>query len=638
MEGSNYRDLRTTSLVSQKYFYEVSRMTQPVLSVKNLNVSFDLLGELSPAVQNISFDIRPRTTVAVVGESGSGKSVTALSIMRLLPDGSHFGGEVFLNGRSLFPLSETDMRKVRGNEIAMIFQEPMTSLNPTLTAGYQISEALMCHRAMDRHQADAEAIRLLDRVRIPSAKARFGEYPHRMSGGMRQRVMIAMALACKPKLLIADEPTTALDVTVQATILQLLRDLQQEDEMSILFITHDIGVVAEIADETIVMLKGDIVEKGATSSVFTKPVHTYTRNLLSVMPQIGSMAGHMHPMSFATVDIETGLLNPPREITDTVFKGKPILEVNNLVKRYDVRSGLLNKLTGQVHAIDDISFHIRPGETLALVGESGCGKSTTGRCILGLTEPSGGSIQIDGQDILSVNKPARREILRQTQMIFQDPYASLNPRMCVGDSVAEPIVISGNYKSQQIRERVLVLLENVGLSADVYDRYPHEFSGGQRQRLCIARALSLNPKLIVADEAVSALDASIKAQVINLMLDLQEKFKLAFLFISHDMAVVERVSHRVAIMYLGEIVEMGDRACVFGNPQHPYTKRLLASVPRAQPRQQSELRLMPGNSELPSAIRPLSFKAPIRHYRQVSANHQVQEWERESDMNGFFKK
>lgn len=602
-------------------------MTQPILSVKNLNVSFDVLGELSPAVRNISFEIQPRTTVAVVGESGSGKSVTALSIMRLLPDDSHLEGAVSLSGRPLLALSEEDMRRVRGNEIAMIFQEPMTSLNPTLTAGYQISEALMCHRAMDRREAAAEAIRLLDRVRIPSARARFGEYPHRMSGGMRQRVMIAMALACKPKLLIADEPTTALDVTVQAAILQLLRDLQREDEMSILFITHDMGVVAEIADETIVMLQGEIVERGSTSSVFTEPVHPYTRKLLSVMPEIGTMAGRRHPTRFATVDVKTGLLNAPDEIADTVVQGKPILEVNDLVKRYDIRTGLLNRLAGQVRAIDNISFHIQPGETLALVGESGCGKSTTGRCILGLTKPSAGSIQLDGQDILKVKHSTRCEILKQTQMIFQDPYASLNPRICIGDSVAEPIVIAGHFKPHEIRERVRDLLENVGLSAEAYNRFPHEFSGGQRQRICIARALSLNPKLIVADEAVSALDASIKAQVINLMLDLQEKFKLAFLFISHDMAVVERVSHRVAVMYLGEIVEIGDRASVFGNPQHPYTNRLLSAVPVSHPGHKSSNRLAVVSSELPSAIHAINYTRPQRRYRQVSASHQVQEWD-----------
>ncbi|MDQ0995108.1 peptide/nickel transport system ATP-binding protein [Phyllobacterium ifriqiyense] len=601
-------------------------MTPPILSVTKLRTSFYNDGAWTPVIRDISFDIAPKTTVAIVGESGSGKSMTALSIMRLLPGGnSKVEGNITLAGRSLLDLPEREMRNVRGNEIAMIFQEPMTSLNPSLTIGFQIAEALMRHRNMSLTQAEAEVIRLLDRVRIPSAKSRANDYPHRLSGGMRQRVMIAMALACKPKLLIADEPTTALDVTIQAQILELIRDLQDEDGMAVLFITHDMGVVAEIADRTIVMLRGDVVESGDTADIFANPQHAYTRSLLSAVPKLGSMIGKTRPLRFPLVDQQTGIAAEPPEGIDTVEATKPILEVKNLTKYFDIRKGVLRGLAGRVHAVENVSFNIYPGETLALVGESGCGKSTTGRSIVRLTAPTSGSIRLAGDDILNIEKSSFRDMRKRMQMIFQDPYASLNPRMRIGESIAEPMIAHGTETPKRARERVSELLKSVGMSGDVYDRYPHEFSGGQRQRICIARALSLGPQLIIADEAVSALDVSIKAQVINLMLDLQERLKLAFLFISHDMAVVERISHRVAVMYLGEIVEIGTRASVFGNPQHPYTRRLLSAVPMADPsRRAGKKRLV--NDELKSPIRAVDYQVPIRQFKQVGPDHMVQEW------------
>ncbi|HZF75086.1 MAG TPA: ABC transporter ATP-binding protein, partial [Acetobacteraceae bacterium] len=545
-------------------------MSPPVLSIRNLTTSFRVDGRWRPVVEDLSFDIGPRETVAVVGESGSGKSVTALSVMRLLPAAnSRVEGAIELAGRPLPPLPETEMRGVRGNEIAMIFQEPMTSLNPVLTVGFQVAEALVYHRGLGRAAAEAEALRLFERVRIPAAKSRFHEFPHRFSGGMRQRVMIAMALACRPKLLIADEPTTALDVTIQAQILELIKILQEEEGMSVLFITHDMGVVAEIADRVVVMYKGKAVEQGSTEQVFRAPRAPYTQALLSAVPRLGSMAGRRRPMRFPVVDIVTGGSDVPVEVPDTVAAERPLLEVSDLTTRFDIRGGVLSRIRGRVHAVERVSFSLQAGETLALVGESGCGKSTTGRSILRLVPPSAGRILFEGVDVASLDKTALRDMRKRMQMIFQDPFASLNPRKTVGGALAEPIIVHGLDGRQGARERVAELLRKVGLSPDMATRFPHEFSGGQRQRLCIARALALEPRLIVADEAVSALDVSIKAQVLNLMLDLQAELGLAYLFISHDIAVVERVSHRIAVMYLGEIVEIGPRAAIFENPQHP---------------------------------------------------------------------
>jgi peptide/nickel transport system ATP-binding protein len=518
------------------------------------------------------------------------------------------------------------MQNVRGNDVAMIFQEPMTSLNPVLTIGFQIAEALIQHRDMSRAAAEAETIRLLEKVRIPAAKSRFHEYPHRFSGGMRQRVMIAMALACRPKLLIADEPTTALDVTIQAQILELLKVLQEEEDMAILFITHDMGVVAEIADRTVVMYDGQAVEIDDTARIFAAPAHPYTRALLAAVPRLGSMEGRARPMRFPIVDKVTGTSDKPVETPDTVVTtARPVLEVSNLTTRFAIHSGLFGKISGRVHAVENVSFSLHAGETLALVGESGCGKSTTGRSILKLIEPDSGAIRVDGEDIGGIDRRALRELRKRMQIVFQDPFASLNPRMSVGSAIAAPLHAHGLASSSQAREKVADLLVRVGLTPDMASRFPHEFSGGQRQRICIARALALGPKLIIADEAVSALDVSVKAQVVNLMLDLQASMGLAYLFISHDIAVVERMSHRVAVMYLGEIVEIGPRSAVFGNPQHPYTKKLMAAVPIPDPARRAEKRGV-SNDEIQSPVRAPDYQPPLRQYREVTPGHVVQVW------------
>lgn len=596
----------------------------PVLSVQGLTTSFLVDGAWKAVVDDVSFDVRPAETVAIVGESGSGKSVTSLSIMRLLQnDTSRIKGSIRLGDRELLTLREEEMRRIRGNEIAMIFQEPMTSLNPLFTIGDQISEALLCHSQMSKADARAETIRLLEKVRIPSASSRFDEYPHRFSGGMRQRVMIAMALASKPKLLIADEPTTALDVTIQGQILDLIKTLQEEEGTSVLFITHDMGVVAEISDRTVVMFRGKQVETGQTPDIFRQSKHPYTRALLSAVPVLGSMQGYQRPLRFPVVDNATGLSEKPVEVADTVDKADgPVLEVKGLTKRFEIYSGFMARLSGRVHAVENVSFDLRKGETLSLVGESGCGKSTTGRAIMRLTEPDSGEVLVEGRNILALDNQAMREMRRSVQMIFQDPYASLNPRMTVGAAIAEPYIEHRLGSVRDAKDVVADMLEKVGLTPDMAKRYPHEFSGGQRQRVCIARALALKPKVIVADESVSALDVSIKAQVINLMLDLQQSLDLAFLFISHDMAVVERVSHRVAVMYLGEIVEIGPRSAVFENPQHDYTRKLMAAVPVPDP-DRRRAKLSSDAGELKSPIRPADFIVPLREYREVSPQHFV---------------
>jgi len=597
----------------------------PILAVRNLTTAFRVDDEWTTVVKGISFEIGQRETVAIVGESGSGKSVTALSIMGLLPAAnSRATGEILLEGRDLLKLSENQMRHVRGNLISMIFQEPMTSLNPVLTLGFQIAEALIYHRGLDRARAEAETLRILERVRIPSATSRLHEYPHRLSGGMRQRVMIAMALACKPKLLIADEPTTALDVTIQAEILELIKLLQDEEGMSVAFITHDMGVVAEIADRTVVMLNGNAVEQASTAELFASPREPYTRALLAAVPRLGSMKGRRAPQHFAVVDPVTGAVEAvPDTASTAAVTQRPVLEVAHLVTRFDIRSGMLRRVGARVHAVEDISFSLHAGETLALVGESGCGKSTTGRSILRLVEPDSGTVLFEGQDVRALDRAALRAARRRMQMIFQDPFASLNPRKTVGGAIAEPMIVHGLLNRADAHDRVSELLRRVGLSADMASRFPHEFSGGQRQRLCIARALALAPKLLVADEAVSALDVSIKAQVINLMMDIQADMGLAYLFISHDIAVVERVSHRIAVMYLGEIVEIGPRAAIMENPQHPYTKRLMAAVPVPEAGRR-RLRRGLSTTEIPSPVRQLDYVPAPRLYREVGPGHVVQ--------------
>ncbi|MAB00740.1 MAG: glutathione ABC transporter ATP-binding protein GsiA [Stappia sp.] len=594
-----------------------------ILSVSGLTTSFRVDGAWKPVVRDLDFTIARGETVAIVGESGSGKSVTALSIMRLLQEGtSRIDGSVKLGDTELLALDEAAMRDVRGGEIGMIFQEPMTSLNPVLKIGFQIAEALRRHRGMSQAQAETEVLRLFDLVRIPDAKRRIGEYPHSFSGGMRQRAMIAMALACQPKLLIADEPTTALDVTIQAQILELVRELQQEIGMAVMFITHDMGVVAEISDKVVVMLRGDKVEEAPVADLFRAPRHSYTKMLLGAVPRLGGLGDTKTPRRFPKLD-ETGAGPEPGNEPDR--RGEPILQVKNLTTRFTIRGGLLNRPVGNVHAVEDVSLELAAGETLALVGESGCGKSTTGRSILQLVQPAGGEVLFEGRNLMSEGHAGLRLARQRLQMIFQDPCGSLNPRQAVGSAIAEPIRVHGLLPDEDIPDRVTELLRLVGLDEEHALRFPHEFSGGQRQRICIARSLALEPRVIVADESVSALDASIKAQVVNLMLDLQRELGLAYLFISHDIAVVERVSHRIAVMLLGEIVEIGPRDAVLRNPQHPYTKKLIDAVPIPDP---AERRKRGGllTDELRSPVRPLGWERPPSRMYPVGDGHLVREF------------
>ena len=597
-----------------------------VLSVAGLTTSFRSNRQWRPVVSDLSFHLDQRETLAIVGESGSGKSMTALSLMGLVTAANgRVEGEAVLNGRDLLKLFEPEMRKVRGNELAMIFQEPMTSLNPVMRIGAQIAESLHYHRGADWGAARIEALRLLDLVRIPDSGRRLDDYPHQFSGGMRQRVMIAMALACRPKLLIADEPTTALDVTVQAEILELMKELQREQGMALLFITHDMGVVAEIADRVLVMWRGNKVEEAPVRELFAAPQANYTRALIGAVPRLGAMRGEANPRRFTVIDpidgrsVATEAETPP--VTDTA----PLLEVAQLTTRYPITSGILGRVSARVHAVENVSFSLRRGETLALVGESGCGKSTAGRTILRLIEPTSGVIRFDGQDIARLDQHQLKAIRPKLQMIFQDPYASLDPRQPVGRAITEPMRVHGMATAADAMDRAAAALVKVGLDPAMAQRLPHEFSGGQRQRIAIARALALGPKLIVADEAVSALDVSVKAQILNLMLDLQSEFGLSYLFISHDMAVVERFSHRVAVMYMGEIVEIGPRRAVIGNPQHPYTRRLLDAVPIADPSVRRRMRSRLAGQELPSPIRPPGYTPPERIWRTVDEGHFVQD-------------
>ncbi|VEI66873.1 Glutathione import ATP-binding protein GsiA [Serratia quinivorans] len=598
---------------------------QRVLSVRDLSVQFQQQGETLDAVRNLSFDLDRGETLAIVGESGSGKSVTSLALMRLVEQG---GGNIVSgtmpfrrrNGEvlDLARAHQGTLRRVRGADMAMIFQEPMTSLNPVFPVGEQIAESLRLHQAMDHRAAKQAALQMLDLVRIPEAKDVLNRYPHQLSGGMRQRVMIAMALSCKPALLIADEPTTALDVTIQAQILQLIRVLQQEMQMGVIFITHDMGVVAEIADRVLVMRQGERVEQGPVRELFSAPQQPYTQALLAAVPKLGSMATQDFPAKFP---LPNGADNGGPQ--DTVPPGAaPILRVENLVTRFDLRSGILNRVTRRVHAVENVSFDLYPGETLGLVGESGCGKSTTGRSLLKLVDSQRGTITFDGRQINQLKGPALQHLRRDIQFIFQDPYASLDPRLTVGFSIMEPLLVHNVARGKAAQERVDWLLERVGLKPEHARRYPHEFSGGQRQRICIARALALNPKVVIADESVSALDVSIQAQIVNLLLDLQRELGIAFLFISHDMAVVERISHRVAVMYLGQIVEIGPRRAVFDNPQHAYTRKLMAAVPVADPAHAHKRQPLLVD-EIPSPIRALDDEPVTAPLVQVGPGHFV---------------
>ncbi|MEP7457490.1 ABC transporter ATP-binding protein [Phyllobacterium sp. SB3] len=579
-------------------------LTAPLLDVRNLNVSF---GALS-IINDVSFHINPGETLAVVGESGSGKSMTSMAIMGLLPRGlAKVRGSIKLDGQEIVGAKESSLRQMRGRTASMIFQEPMMSLNPVLSAGFQIKEMLRQHKGLSDAEATEEGIRLFDRVRIPDARRRFYHYPHMFSGGMRQRIMIAIALACSPRLLIADEPTTALDVTIQAQILDLLNDLQREIGTAILFVTHDMGVVANMADRVMVMRAGNTVETGPVREIFERPAAAYSKMLIEAVPRLGQTNG-------------------PIPAPATTAVSEPVLSVHNLVTRFPIRGGAFRQMIGRVHAVEDISFDIAPGETLSFVGESGCGKSTTGRSILYLNPPESGEIAFEGLTVRRDNKSEVANLRRNVQIVFQDPFSSLDPHQKIGSVLAEPLLCRGLASRKEAHEKAQHLLERVGLEASMVSRLPHEFSGGQRQRICIARSLMLNPKLVIADEAVSALDVSVKGQVVDLLMDLQQEFGLSYLFISHDMAVVDRISHRVAVMYLGEIVEIGPRSEVIGNPVHPYTQALLKAVPNPSVAAADRRRRMSLTaSDLPSPIRPLDYQPPKRSYREVGIGHFVLE-------------
>lgn len=598
-----------------------------ILAVKNLSVEFGP----SRVIDDLSFSVHQGKTLAIVGESGSGKSITSQSIMRL----AETSGAQYPSGQILFSteegetdllsLSQDEMRRIRGKDIAMIFQEPMTSLNPVYTIGDQISESLSLHKKLSKAEAREESVNLLKMVRLPDAEDMLKRYPHQLSGGMRQRVMIAMALACRPKILIADEPTTALDVTIQAQILTILSDLQKELNMAVIFITHDMGVVAEIADDVVVMLKGKKVEEGPVKDIFTRPQHPYTQALLSAVPKLGSMTGEALPKRFPINSIENGELRliGEEKTQDTArYNENPLLSVKNLITRFDTKKDFWGRVTHRVHAVEKVSFDIYPGETLALVGESGSGKSTIGRTIQQLQAATSGEISFEGNPFYNMTKAEQQKLRQEIQYIFQDPLASLDPRKTIGFSIAEPIKTHNLIQGEaNIQKRVHELLERVGLPAEHAKRYPHEFSGGQRQRICIARALASNPKLIIADEALSALDVSIQAQIINLFMELQEEHGIAYLFISHDMAVVEKMSHRVAVLYLGQIAELGSRQQVLETPTHSYTKRLLSAVPVADPTIERSLGRLTG--EIPSPVRHVSDEPLIVSHTEVAPGHFV---------------
>ncbi|MFK7879132.1 ABC transporter ATP-binding protein [Roseobacter sp.] len=595
----------------------------PIAQIKGLRVEFQTKDGPVLGVEDVSFDINPGETVCVVGESGSGKSVSSLSLMRLV----EFGGGEITGGQLLFDRADADdvdlatigrekMRSIRGNEIGMIFQEPMTALNPVFTVGRQLTEGLRLHKGISKAEANARALELLREVRIPEPERRLGQYPHELSGGMRQRVVIAMALACKPRLLIADEPTTALDVTIQAEILALMDRLKRETGTAVMFITHDMAVVAQMADRVVVMFRGNKVEEGSVAEIFENPKHAYTKALLAAVPKLGEMRGKALPEPMKLLGSENDAIHP---IPGT---DEALLTVKNLTTRFPVKGGFFRRTVANVHAVEDLSFTINKGQTLSLVGESGCGKSTAGRSILRLVDPMSGAVDLDGKDIMSLDQNALRKARLDMQMIFQDPFASLNPQMQLSDQVAEPIHNYGTLKGSAVQDRVGMLFDRVELPRSFMRRFPHELSGGQRQRVAIARALALNPKLIIADEAVSALDVSVQAQVLNLMMELQAELGLSFLFISHDMAVVERVSHQVGVMYLGRIVELGWRAQVFENPQHAYTQALMKAVPIADPRQrkdEKDLNFKP----IPSPIHPASYEPEKSVYREVAPGHLV---------------
>jgi len=565
-----------------------------MLQVNDLNIKFKTQNGFFEAVKGVSFHLNKGETVGIVGESGSGKSVTSLAIMRLLDEKQTIiGGQVLLGGQSLCELSEEEMQKIRGHQVAMIFQEPMTSLNPVFTCGFQITEAIRLHLNVSKAEAKERTIGLFKEVQLPRPEAIFDSYPHQISGGQKQRVMIAMALSCNPEILIADEPTTALDVTVQKTIIELLHKLKAERNMSLVFISHDLGVISEIADRVLVMYKGEVIEEAAVKTLFSHPKHPYTKGLLACrpvpalhlkkLPVVADFLDTENKKAASIEKIREGYVYKPGEIAERkakLYAQEPLLRIGQLNTWFPTKKNLLGKPKEFVKAVKEVSFDVYPGETLGLVGESGCGKTTLGRSILRLIEPTSGSINFENTDLRALKKNDLRETRRDIQIIFQDPYSSLNPRLTVGDSLMEPLQVHQFYANNTKRKkRVLELLERVNLLPEHFNRYPHEFSGGQRQRIVIARALALQTKFIICDESVSALDVSVQAQVLNLIRELQDEFKLTYIFISHDLAVIKHISDRMMVMNKGEIVEMGDPDEIYYRPKEEYTKKLIASIP-----------------------------------------------------------
>ena len=575
-----------------------AKADEPLLKIDRLRMHFHVRGGVVKAVDDVSLEIKPGQTLGVVGESGSGKSVTAMSILRLIPmpPGKLEGGAIYFDGENLAALPERQLREIRGRNVAMIFQEPMTSLNPVFTVGHQVVEAITTHQSVSKAEARKRALDLFKEVGIPSPETRIDSYPHQMSGGQKQRVMIAMALACNPRLLIADEPTTALDVTIQKQILELLLKLRDTRDMAIMFISHDLGVIAEVCDHVAVMYKGEVVEYGPIHEILTHAQHPYTKGLLACRPPLDLRIDRLKTVKdFLEGDEELDERGIPKSTKiisveefhrhhEELHKREPLLSVRDLKVHFPIRKGVLGRVVDHVKAVDGVSFDVRRGQTLGLVGESGCGKTTTGRAILRLIEPTAGSVVYEGQDFLKLRGAELRAKRKKLQMIFQDPYGSLNPRMTIQAIVGEGMAVHGLYPNkQERRDRIVQLLEQCGLGPEHLNRFPHEFSGGQRQRVAIARALAVEPEMIVCDESVSALDVSVQAQVLNLLKDLQDKLDVAYIFISHDLSVIKFMSDDIAVMYGGKIVEMGDAETVYSNPQEEYTRKLIDSVPKLTP-------------------------------------------------------
>ena len=566
-----------------------------LLTIKNLKVSFLREGEWNEAVHGVSFEVPKGKTLGIVGESGSGKSVSNLAVMRLLNEKQSqiTADEITLDGKDILHLSENEMHDIRGKRIAMIFQEPMTSLNPVFQCGFQVTEAILAHEKVTEDEAKARVISLFKKVMLPRPEAIYKSYPHELSGGQKQRVMIAMALACNPELLIADEPTTALDVTVQKEILKLLKHLQKGDGLSMIFISHDLGVVSEVSDYILVMHDGRVVEFGESQEILNNPKDPYTKGLLACRPPMDYRLKRLPIVKEfldgtwkEDADFKQQLIVTQEERNkhlEQLYSQEPILKIEHLKTWFPLKKGIFNRVYDHVKAVDDVSFEVYPGETLGLVGESGCGKTTLGRSILRLVEPSEGKIIFEGKDVMSLSGNDLREYRKHAQIVFQDPYSSLNPKMRIGDAIAEPMLVHGlEPDAKKRRDKVCELLTEVGLQPEHYQRYPHEFSGGQRQRICIARALAVHPMLIICDESVSALDVSVQAQVLNLLNRLKKDFGFTYIFISHDLSVVRFMSDRILVMYNGRPVELGDADEIFNNPQNDYTKKLINAIPKVR--------------------------------------------------------